>query len=192
MGLFRILGGAAAGFLLGPAGGLGLAVTTILGGLGAEVAGQISDDDMETKARMEGYENGFKEAEVATAKKLAAVLEKDDDLKKSVLALGICVANIDNVIVDEEKEEIQLMVGQLDSSLVSEKLKQDYKKILEEKPNFAKVKREYLINVSDEHLRELDTFVQDIINADGKVTKEEEHFYKDEWIPYMKERGVRV
>ena len=193
MGLLGKIGGAALGFILAPAtGGTSLLLWTAGGAVLGEVAESIRDDSIETKARIDGYDDGFKEAEVASAKKLADVLEKDDDLKKAVFALGICVANIDNVIVEEEKAEIQLKIGELDSSLVSEKLKNDYKRILDEKPNFSKVKYEYLIKVSDEHLRELDTFVQDIIDADGIKTKEEEDFYENEWLPYMRGRGVRI
>ena len=193
MGFLGTLGGAALGFILAPAtGGASLLLWTAGGAVVGEVAESIRDDSIETKARMDGYDDGFKEAEVASAKKLAEVLEKDDALKKAVFALGICVANVDNVIAEEEKGAIQLMIGQLDSALVSEQLKNDYTRILNEKPNFSKVKSEYLIKVSDEHLKELDTFVQDIINADGIKTKEEKDFYENEWLPYMRDRGVHV
>lgn len=193
MGLFRALGGAALGVLLAPVtGGASLVAAAAGGALVAEAVGEMSDDEIEAKARAEGYSDGYDDSRVDSAKKLAEVLEKDDHLKKAVFALGICVANLDNDICEEERAEIQMMLGQPDSSLVSDKLKKEYDSIFKEKPDFRTVKSKYLKKVSVLHLQELDDFVQNVINADEVRTKEEEDFYNNEWLPYIRGKGVRV
>lgn len=190
MGLLRLLGGAALGFVASALTG-GAALPYVIGGaIGNEFIGSMSDDDIAEKSRNEGYTHGVRAGNQEAAKRFTKILEDNDDMKKAVFALGICIANLDDTICDYDKEAIQSYIGKLDSQLVSKKLQKEYDKIYKERPDFTKVKSKYLDKLESVDFNELDCLVKEIIfDRDNKPTKTEKDFYKKTWVTYVKARN---
>ena len=192
MGLFRFLLGAAVGATAAiVTGGASVVVGAAVGGAVTEFAGSVSDDEIATKNRREGYAQGVNDGtragNQAAAKKMATLLEKEDEVKTAIFALAISVANLDEKLCGYDKEAIYAYLGKLDSQVVSKKLQKEYNRIIERKPDFDTVKREYLDKIPSIDLKELDEVVKEIIfDKEDKPTIKEKEFYKKQWVPYVK------
>lgn len=191
MGLFRFLLGAAVGATAAiVTGGASVVIGAAVGGTVTEIAGSMSDDEIAAKNRSEGYAQGVNDGTRAgnqvAAKKMATLLEKEDEVKTAIFALAISVANLDDKLCEYDKEAIYAYLGKPDSQVVSKKLQKEYNEIFERKPDFDTVKREYLDKIPGIDLKELDEIVREIIfDKEDKPSEEEKNFYDFQWVPYV-------
>ncbi len=112
----------------------------------------------------------------------------DEALILATFAVGTYVAYL-----DDDKADVEVEV-------IDKRLKELYKKYgikaYEVTPdqyysdffNFDNIKQKYLNNLSDSELKDLNSYILDIIKADNVIAKEELCFLNNEWAPYLKER----
>lgn len=210
MGLFKILGFAALGVgavaaapftgggsllgaasLAGSLAGAGTIATTA--GVAGAAVGAVSTalDSDETiqeanRARKEGYEMGFKEAEVETKKKFLELLKEDDNLRLGVFALSLHVAKLDG-LDDSEMEYIEKEIGRPDGTANS-KLRDRFQSIWENDMSFPEIDKQFLSGFSREILQELDIMIQDVIKSDNEISGKEQEFFDYVWKPYLARR----
>lgn len=214
MGVFKILGFAALGVgaiaaapftgggsLLGAAtlaeslAGAG-AVAAAAGAVGG-VVGMAESDVEEEERRSErkivheaAFNDGVKKGTDKTAKKFAAILEKEDNYRIGIFALGMCIAAKDDDIADEEIEEIERYLGRPDNEL-NHNIAEELEDICNNIPEFYEVKSKYLEQFSNDDLKNLNDFVNAIIEADGIVSPKEKEFLAYQWRPYLTSRKIR-
>ena len=137
------------------------------------------------KAREEGHKDGRKEGEIAAMKRLRDKMLANNKLKLGVFALGCYIANIDGEFTKEEQAAIEQAVGKPDTSWSGIGFQDEVHKIMEliqeNKMNFNDIVTRYLDDIDRETFEELDEVVMDVINADGKVAREEQDFLNKEW-----------
>ena len=210
MGLFKILGFAALGVgavaaapftgggsllgaasLAGSLAGAGTIATTA--GVAGAVVGAVSTalDSDETiqeanRARKEGYEMGFKEAEVETKKKFLELLKENDNLRLGGVALSLHVAKLDG-LDDSEVEYIQKEIGRPDGT-ANAKLRNRFQSIWENEMSFSDIKERFLNEYSVEILTELDDIIKELIKSDNVISDKEQDFVDNVWAPYLKAR----
>ena len=213
MGVFKILGGIALGVgavaaapftgggsILGAASlatslaGAGIATATAatVGGIAGAVKGKTDDekDDAKQKAAHEiGYEAGIIKGNIETKKTLVELLEKNGNLRIATFALGMYVANIDDDFATAEKDEIERYMGRPDS-VVNKEFRAEFKKIYDNLPNFNEIKLKYLDGCEKDEIKGLNNFIYKIIEADGRVSKEEKQFLDGEWKIYLESRKI--
>lgn len=215
MGIFKILGcvalgvGAVAaapftggGSVLGAASlaaslaGTGTVAAAAAAGVAGGVAGAVWDDTEEESRRTErkeahegGFNQGVKQGNIETTDKFLAMLMKNDNYRIGIFALAVCVANKDNDFSEAERREIECYLGRPDSP-VNKNVRDKFKEIYENVPSFTTIKAEYLDVFTNADLEELNGFVMAIIEADGKISVEEEKFIAHTWGPYLQERGI--
>lgn len=197
MGLFRFVGGALIGTVLAPVtGGASLAAVAIASGTAAHTVGKWMDEDKENEAKREGlkegYQYGYQQGSNDTAVRLAEILQGNDDLRIGAFALALHVGSIDGELSDEELDYIIEQLGRPDSQFISDYARSKIAEIIDgsEWCNFSWICDEYLDNIDDNSLQALDDFVTDIINADGVFSQEEKIFIRNDWIPYLRGRGI--
>ena len=193
MGILKKLRGGALGFLAGAlveASPWGLFFLIAGGAIADDYFTTKNEQDIADENRMEGFEHGVKKGNIETRRKFIEILKKKDEIKKTVFALAICVANLDNEICNDDIDDIQNFLGKVDSNLLYKELKNDFDEILKKKPDFEEVKKEYLDRIESVHLKELDEFIVRVLLFEGgeKATENEIDFYSKQWFPYMKER----
>ncbi len=130
-----------------------------------------------------------KEVKIAEAAKLADMLEKRDDLRITFFALGLYVAGLDG-ISNEELDIIIKKVGDPNSNVVEKPLRDKYKAILDERPNFDVIKTKYLDAAQAEFLVEFNKYINQIIISDQSISEPEQHFLEYKWYPYLKTRNI--
>lgn len=210
MGLFKILGFAALGVgavaaapftgggsILGAAslaGSLaGAGITATAAGAAGAAVGAVSTalDSDETiqeanRARKEGYEMGFKEAEVETKKKFLELLKENDNLRLGVFALSLHVAKLDG-LDDSEAEFIEKEIGRPDGT-ANAKLRDRFQSIWTNDMSFSEIKERFLNEYSVETLTELDVLISDLIKSDNVISDREQEFLDYVWKPYLNKR----
>ena len=99
--------------------------------------------------------------------------------------MGIYTSMLDNDFSSEERDVIiqQLSEMQKKNSEMIEGLLQS---AMKEVRTFANVKR-YLNKLTEKEIRELNTYIIDIVNADGVISEPEAVFLQKEWFPYLRE-----
>ena len=125
------------------------------------------------------------EVKITEAAKLADMLEKRENLKITFFALGLYVAGLDG-ISKEELDVIIKKVGDPNSNTVEKPLRDKYKAILDEKPNFDVIKTKYLNAAQTEFLVEFNEYINQIILSDKSISEAEQHFLEYKWYPYLK------
>ncbi len=143
------------------------------------------------RERKENIDYGMRMANNANAKKLADLLEKNDTNKVAYFALGVYVAGLDG-IADEEVEVIKKKVGDPNSNLIPNPLREKFKAIYEDIPSFNTIKIKYLEAVQTEFLVELNEYINEIILSDQVISEAEKKFLLYEWYPYLESRGIEV
>ena len=137
------------------------------------------------EARKEGHKDGRKEGEIAAMKRLRDKMLANNKLKLGVFALGCYIAYIDGEFTKEEQAAIEQAVGKPDTSWSGIEFQDEVHKIMEliqeNKMNFNDIVIRYLDDIDRETFEELDEVVMDVINADGKVAREEQDFLNNEW-----------
>lgn len=137
------------------------------------------------EARKTGYGDGRKDGENAVAKRLRDKMLANNKLKLGVFALGCYIAYIDGEFTKEEQAAIEQAVGKPDTSWSGIEFQDEVHKIMEliqeNKMNFNDIVIRYLDDIDRETFEELDEVVMDVINADGKVAREEQDFLNNEW-----------
>lgn len=98
---------------------------------------------------------------------------------KSVLALGLYVANLDQNLSPEENELLLKYVGRVSYN-------KNY--AIESDKSFKDICDKYLDKLSLQDLSDISRKIAEIIRADGFISSEEEAFLKKEWLPYLKKR----
>ena len=112
MGLFKVLGFVALAPVVAVAAPVaGVVAASVAGGVVAASATKDYKDNI----RQEGYEVGFREAEVETKKKFIKLLKEDDNLRLGVFALSLHVAKLDG-LDDSEMEYIEKEIGRPDGT----------------------------------------------------------------------------
>ena len=213
MGVFKILGFAALGVgavaaapftgggsLLGAAtlaeslAGAG-AVAAAAGAVGS-VVGMAESDEEEEERRSErktvheaAFNGGVKKGTDATKKKFEAILEKENNYRIGIFALGMCVAAKDDDIAAEELEEIERYLGRPDNEL-NHNIAEELENICDNIPEFYEVKSKYLEQFSNDDLKNLNDFVHAIIEADGIISDKEHDFLVYQWNPYLVSRKI--
>ena len=151
---------------------------------------KVHDEPVE-KAQKKGFEQGERKGSIETAKKFAARLVADDNLKIGVFALAVYVANKDFIISEEEKTTIEKYLGRPDS-VINKTVSDELKNICENVPNFQEIRDKYLDEFSNDDLENINLFIMDVINADSIVSAEEDMFLREEWNPYLEQRGISI
>lgn len=193
MGLLGTSAGLLLGLIFAPAtGGTSVLLSTMAGGVAGHVAEKIRDDVKKDEAlaqgRSEGHRDGYRQGQIDAAKKFAAFLEQDDNMKIGAFALGIHIAHLDGEFSEEEADVITEALGSPDSSLLKPHIRSAYKEIMDCNPDFETIQEDYLDGLTSEQIIAMDIFVKDVIEADDNVTDEEVAFFKNEWEPYVKYR----
>lgn len=193
MNILRLLRGGTLAFF-----GAALTVSHPLLVIFATIGGAVADDyfsgkndnDIAEKSRTEGFEHGVKAGNQEAAKRFIRILEDSDEMKVAAFALGICVAELDGKICDDDRATIQSYMGKVDSQLFSKELKDKYNHILKNKPVFEEIKKEYLDVIDDIYLTELDEYIviKGIFGKKEKATIKEIDFYTKHWLPYIEGR----
>lgn len=98
---------------------------------------------------------------------------------KSVLALGLYVANLDQNLSPEEHELLLKYVGRVFYN-------KNY--AIESDNSFKDICDKYLDKLSRQDLSDISRKIAEIIRADGVVSSEEATFLKKEWLPYLEKR----
>ena len=210
MGLFKILGFAALGVgavaaapftgggsllgaasLAGSLAGAGTIATTA--GVAGAAVGAVSTalDSDETiqeanRARKEGYEMGFKEAEVETKKKFLELLKENDNLRLGVFALSLHVAKLDG-LDDSEAEFIEKEIGRPDGT-ANAKLRDRFRSIWESDMSFSEIDKKFLSAFSKEVIKELDGVIDAVIKSDNIISDKEQELWDYVWKPYLDKR----
>ncbi|WP_317423715.1 hypothetical protein, partial [uncultured Acidaminococcus sp.] len=100
---------------------------------------------------------------------------------RSILALGLYVANLDHNLSPEERELLFKYVGR-------DSYNKNY--AIESCNSFKDICDKYLDKLSLQELDDISRKIREIIQADGIVSLEEENFLRKEWLPYLKKRGL--
>lgn len=212
MSLFRILGGVALGVgavaaapftgggsilgaatLAGSLAGAGTAAAAVgVGAAGGIVGAALNEMDEKEKEEEKKYafKRGMKKGEEETKKKIEQILtdyKRRDFFLLASVAIGICFANCDGYISEEEEYEINYFVGEtLKNPNIPEQVKNQVKRIYEKKETFSLIEY-YLDKLNMKELKVLDEMIEGVIMADGKETKEETSLRKV-WLKYFERR----
>lgn len=197
MGVFKILGFAALGVgavAAAPVAGVaGVVAASVARGVVAASATKATVDyatekfkDYKDNIRQEGYEVGFREAEVETKKKFLDLLKENDNLRLGVFALSLHVAKLDG-LDDSEAEFIEKEIGRPDGT-ANAKLRDRFQSIWTNDMSFSEIKDKFLNGYSDEILTELDDLIRELIKSDNVISDKEQDFVDNVWAPYLKER----
>lgn len=163
---------------------LGIAI----GCLGAFVGKKLEEEESERKAdeaRKTGYGDGRKAGENAAMKRLYDKMQVSNKLKLGIFALGCYIANIDGEFTEEEQAAIEQAIGKPDTAWSGVGFQVEADKIMklikENKMNFNDIAKIYLDDINKETFDDIDEVVMNVINADNKITKEEQYFLDYEW-----------
>lgn len=99
--------------------------------------------------------------------------------------MGIYTLMLDNDFLSEERDVIIQQLSEMqkkNSGMIEEFLQSAMKEIR----TFDHVKR-YLNKLTEKEIRKLNTYIIDIVNADGVISEPEAVFLQKEWFPYLRE-----
>ncbi|SQH78333.1 protein of unknown function [Shewanella benthica] len=197
MSFWKVLGGACAGVVTvialpvaGPVGAVTAIGAAVAAGVGA-AAGGVADyyDDSESNAVAKGKRQGKQEAkahhdiEMNKLRDEIALMLGDIEARENFLvtafAVGICAANADHDICDEEREELELLVAGIGKSdMLSQATKDRVEEWYNNPPNLNTVWK--LIKNNDfnnsKYIAIFDKVVQMVTLADGEQNSHEEEF----------------
>lgn len=157
--------------------------TKLIVGIAGEVLSRVDDAD---KARIEGFEEGFRKGEIENKKKFLALLRENDDLRLGIFAISVHVAKLDD-LDDSEVEFIEKQIGRPDGT-ANMKLRERFQSIWENDMSFQEIKERFLNEYSVEILTELDDLIRELIEIDNVISDKERDFVDNVWAPYLKER----
>ena len=141
------------------------------GAAGAVVGATVSDMDEEERrnerqnAHKKGYNEGMEEVKIETAKKFAAILEKNDDIRIGAFALSVYVANKDHDFSEEEKAAIECYFGRPDG-IMNQNVAGKFQDICEHTPSFDEITSKYLDKFTVDDLKTLGVFIDELVQAD--------------------------
>ena len=183
MGLFKVLGFVALAPVVAVAAPVaGVVAASVAGGVVAASATKDYKDNI----RQEGYEVGFREAEIETKKKLLELLKENDNLRLGVFALSVHIARLDG-LDDSEVEFIEKQIGRPDGT-ANMKIRERLQSIWESDMSFSEIKERFLNEYSVETLTELDVLISDLIKSDNVISDREQEFLDYVWKPYLDKR----
>ena len=139
------------------------------------------------KAHKEGFEAGYRKGNTDAVKKFAALLEQSDNFRIGAFAVGYHVAKLGGNSNDK-LGVIMDALGEPDSKLLTNNIRQENSKILSDNPTFVEICNNYLDSLSIEQLNSIDSFLVDIINA-GDSSAQELNFYNNDWKEYLTRRS---
>ena len=178
MGLGKVLVGVAAGLgvvaaapVLGGVGvltGAGALVGAGAGAIGGMLASQNKKDNGDDNSLHADKEEKYFGDNLTEEKGLA------------IYALSISIAHCDGTISIEEQEIINKFLKEINESNLKEEFKNKAEKISQDPPTFESVVRDYISKVDKSEWDAFDKVVDEVINADGKESKEEEE-YRNKW-----------
>lgn len=152
-------------------------------------------DDYGREKVNEGINIGIKKGNIETKKKIAEMLEHEDDFKATSLALAVYVANLDGKINEDEVAVIEAELSAADSRFNKDNLKIKFAKLLNEindGMNFYSLKNNYLNKLNGNELRLLNELILDVIKADDEISQAEMTFWNNDWYYYLKEKGINI
>ena len=199
MGLFKVLGGAAAGvglIVLAPVFGavgtvtaVGVAVGTAVGGIAGAVA---SDKDKENSAYNRGKEQGksenLSEMEALKSKfeKASRRFEEYKDFENYLLAcyaVGISVAYCDGNFAEEEKNDLEEFIQGVSFQNYPNTFKEGIQNLYDNPPTFNEAKTFVKkVNKSDWSIF---SDIIEIIIASDNIERNEERVYREAWKEFM-------
>ena len=106
----------------------------------------------------------------------------------ATFAIGTYVAYLDDDKADVEVEVIDRRLKELYKKYGMKAIEVTSDQYYSDFFNFDNIKQKYLNNLSDSDLKDLNSYILDIIKADNVIAKEELCFLNNEWAPYLKER----
>ena len=181
MGLGKVLVGVAAGLgvvaaapVLGGVGvltGAGALVGAGAGAIGGMLASQNKKDNGDDNSLHADKEEKYFGDDLTEEKGLA------------IYALSISIAHCDGTFSKEEQEIINNFIKEINKNNFKEEFKNKIEKIYKNPPIFESVVRDYISKVDKSEWDAFDTVVKEVINADGKESKEEEE-YRNKWDDY--------
>lgn len=200
MGIFKVLGGIAAGVgvvavapVFGAVGAVtvaGAAVGATVGAVAGGVASSIDEDDKNSSYRA-GERSGKAEnaQEVDNLKKtMEEASKRFEDYKDyetfliSCYAVGISVANCDGEIAKEELEELESFLQGETFNKYPESFKNTLKELKNSPPTFRQA-MSYVEELDKENWDQIDDIINFMIEADGYI-HEKESAYKESWRRY--------
>ena len=149
--------------------------------LGAE-----SKEAYDNSLREKGFDAGYRQGNIEAAKKFATLLEQNENMQIGLFAIGYYIARLGG----SSNEKLSVIVdalGKPDSFARSEYVRSENNKIIRDNPSFEEICNKYLDSLNTEHLKSIDSFLQEIINAGGSSSNEK-NFYQNEWSAYLNQR----
>lgn len=181
-----LLGGASLTMSLAGAG----TVAGVCGAAGAAggVVAQGVEDIKKSKQIKSAKKSAFLDGINAGKKMTVEQIQKFADFCLATTALSYWIARCDGEIDEKEKLELEYDLDSIKKNKdLPDAIKNELAKIsLDEKILFNDVKK-YLDKVSIETLKELENDIEEIIMANGEISKKEEKA-KDKFIKYLQER----
>ena len=159
----------------------------IVGGaiVGGGIVGGVmsgSADKAEARGREQGYQHGFREGELSAAQRFQKMLEENENLLFGMFATALYVARLDGE-AKEEMDYIESCLGH--ENFLREEVKHEIQQIHQQNLDFYTIRTKYLDKVSFEELHYIDDIIKEVMNADQTVSKEEKHFYENQWMTYF-------